>query len=160
MKILSYVLLILFLILSFTMNMRFWLPLFIVGMIFSLLKSRFYCRYICPVGTVNKSLKLYSKKRKPIDKQKAKYFGYVIFSTFLSIFILSLVTRQRIELFLFITIIGILFSLLISPLIWCGYYCPWGRTMTICSSLTKKQNAEDNTYQEKRCLIERRDAIL
>lgn len=121
-----------------TGKIQLWLPILIIGFCISLIFGRIYCGFFCPVTTINNGIELLFK-RIGIKKRLAPQFlysslsGILFFALFLSLFIFSLILRQRLQLFLVITGLGILVSAIFSSSFWCNYLCPWGSILKVMS---------------------------
>ena len=114
-----------------TQRSQFWFIILITGFVSSLLFGCIYCGWLCPVNTFNGLIdKLF--KRLKINKPaapkwlKSRLAGGIVISLFLCFFILSLILRIRLQLFLIISLLGILVSALFASSVWCNCLCPWG----------------------------------
>lgn len=121
----------LFIIFTVLGHLRFWIPIFIIGLTLSLYWPRFYCKWICPVGSCIRMTHLYSRKKSLSHVQQQKDMAIIVTLTFIILFLFSIITKQRIGLFLYLTIFGFLYSLVLSPVYWCGSICPWGNIMKL-----------------------------
>lgn len=133
--------LILFCVLLFIEKIHIWLPILIIGFCISLIFGRIYCGFFCPVTTINNGIELLFKrigikKRHAPQVLHTSLSGVVFFALFLSLFVFSLISRQRLQLFLIITCLGILVSSLFNASFWCNYLCPWGVILKVMSKFS------------------------
>jgi ferredoxin-type protein NapH len=121
--------LLVFLFLLLTHRSRLWVIPLIAGFVSSLLLGRAYCGWLCPVNTISglmekvlKKLHL-NKSAAPINGRLA---GLIVFIVFLALFVVSLALRIQPQLFLIITLSGVLISTVFASSYWCISLCPWG----------------------------------
>jgi ferredoxin-type protein NapH len=105
---------------------RFWVPVLLSGIGTSFFWGRWYCAWVCPVKSASQGLVHFTPKIKPV---KNVLFAIVWFSLLLAVFLTCLVFGVRVRLFVWISGIGIAFSILFSMGTWCGSLCPWGFIM-------------------------------
>ncbi len=127
-----------FIYLTYSNRFKFWVPIFMLGMLFNIRMQNFYCVSFCPVRAVQQIIRPFYKGRKSKSNEMFQIVGHIVTLTCISLFLLSLLTKQRIQLFLTITILGLLFSFVYSPAIWCTYICPWGKFQRQIHTVTKK----------------------
>lgn len=122
-----------------TGNGRLWLIPLIAGFVLSVLFGRFYCGWLCPVHTFD-VLKEKLFRKHPIKKRtvpkwlKSKSAGIMVFSLFLCAFTISMILHLRLQIFLALTLAGMIVSFFYPSGVWCGALCPWG---TMFRSLNK-----------------------
>lgn len=113
---------------------RFWLPVLLLGICANFFRKRWYCWWICPVHCVAVCSKVLYESRKTSLKRfpvplvlRAKWFSMIWLAGLFIAFLTCLILGTRVRLFVWISVIGILFSLLFPIGVWCNTLCPWGR---------------------------------
>jgi len=125
--------LILFLILAILDLERFWLPVLLTALLSAWLPKRWYCAWVCPVTGCNACWRRFVPKRF-IQTPKLRLKAYPLLNgiwlaLLAAIFLLCLILEKRIKLFVLITLLGSLISILGAKTNWCAHWCPWGQIM-------------------------------
>ncbi len=115
-----------------------WIIIFAGGVIISLLFSRFYCGWICPIGTLMRFQswlyrKMGIKRLKVPAFMKSKWLRWL----WLILFVTSMVAVKRfglkINMLLYITLLGVIITFLFEEELWHKYICPYGTILNISS---------------------------
>jgi len=134
-------------------RIQLWLAVFGSGAILSLVFSRFYCGWICPMNTLFRPLGwLYSK----LGIKRIKTPGFlkrpVVRYAFLALFVvLMLVTRKLdidIHLPALLLVLSLLLTLFLEEALWHNHVCPYGTIMNI----TARKPAKSEKIDEASCI--------
>lgn len=132
----------------------FWAAPAVLLLLLGFWKGRFFCRWICPAGTVYSiPARLSAKKNFLKVRLNAYLFWIIVFASLvgapLALFLDPLSTFSRIGPLLTGTytiaslILGLLVPLilvlgLIQPMIWCAYVCPLGYLFELCHRIPRR----------------------
>jgi len=120
--------LVLFFILVFSKKAQMWMPIFAFGFIASLRFSRFYCGWICQMGTLFRGLNWVKKKLKLHQFHPPKSFeNPVVRWIFLSLTVATMVVLQiaglRSDILVYITILSVVVTLFFHESFWHNVIC-------------------------------------
>lgn len=123
-----------------TGNGRLWLISLIAGFVLSVLFGRIYCGWLCPVHTVDvlndELFRNHPIKKRTVPKWlKSKSAGIMVFSLFLIAFTISMILHLRPQIFLALTLTGVIVSFSYPSVVWCGSLCPWGTMFRFLSKI-------------------------
>lgn len=112
-------------------KIQLWLAIFGAGIVLSLLFSRLYCGWMCPMKTLFRPINwLYARLR--IKRMKSPRFFHmpVMRYLFLAVFIVSMLATKRmgmdIPLLVIITGVSVLVTLVFEEAFWHNCICPYG----------------------------------
>jgi len=121
---------------------RFWAPLLLVGIFTSLAFGRWYCMWICPVNCAAALPKALAVRRKSAQRKfqapslfQRSWFPRAWLAILCILFAACLAIGMRIRLFVWISLLGTLFSLAFPSGGWCGTLCPWSQAMGLLARL-------------------------
>ena len=136
--------LLLFLAVMVSGRVQIWMMVFLGSMVGTLLLSRFYCGWICPINTVTTLTdNLFRKKRirrKPVPswaKKPVVRFGALV--VFLLVLMTMLRTGRRLPLLPVLTLVGVLLSLRYVSAFWHRYLCPYGTLLSLPGTWARKK---------------------
>lgn len=121
----------LFIGLAVTGSERFWLPILIGGIGTAFLFGHWYCAWVCPVNTVagkigTPVLGIKSDKNHGLARFfRNKWVKSLWLTALVSVFILCLIFDIRVKLFVLITLLGVVCSIVLPSAFWCRNLCPW-----------------------------------
>ncbi|PKM40744.1 MAG: hypothetical protein CVV04_06035 [Firmicutes bacterium HGW-Firmicutes-9] len=124
-----------------TGNGRLWLIPLITGFVLSVLFGRFYCGWLCPAHMFDvlkeKLFRNHPIKKRTVPKWlKSKSAGIMVFLLFLCAFTISMILHLRPQIFLALTLAGMIVSFFYPSVVWCGALCPWGTMFRFLSKIT------------------------
>ena len=132
----------------------FWAAPPVLLLLLGFWKGRFFCRWICPAGTVYSIPERWSRKKKILKVHLNAYlFWIIVFASLvgapLALFLDPLSTFSRIgpvltgaytiaSLVPGLLVPLILVLVLIQPMIWCAYVCPLGYLFGLCHRIPRR----------------------
>ncbi|WP_226984188.1 4Fe-4S binding protein [Halothermothrix orenii] len=131
---------VLFLILFFFLfrnnSLQRWIIFFGAGIIISVFTGRFYCAWACPIGTMMRPIswlykKLQIKRLKPPSFMKKSWIKWGLLMLFIVVMIGTKVLKIKFNLLLYLTLLGVLISLLFEEELWHKYICPYGTLFSV-----------------------------
>ncbi len=141
----------LFVFLRLQHKLQLWIVVFGISAVFSILLGRFYCSWICPMGTVFKVIDMVYRKL-GIRRLRAPGFlsNRFLRIAILFVFAVSMVSLKRlgikIDILLYLTLFGILVTLFFQETFWHRHLCPFGTILSFTSRkslYSMKINEED-----------------
>ncbi len=119
-------------------RLQLWMPIFAGGVLFSLIFSRFYCGWMCPMGTLFRPInwiygKLGIKRFKTPNFLNKKVVRYVILLLMAAALILSMKFKIRTNILIYVTIISIFITLFFEESFWHNNLCPYGTILSLSS---------------------------
>ncbi len=132
----------LFAFLVYIHKVQMWLPVFAVGIVLSLLFSRFYCGWMCQMNTLFRPInwvygKLGIKRLKTPGFFKYKAVRYLILALMLGSMVLTMRLKLKINLLLYITIASVAVTLIFEESFWHSHVCPYGTILSLSSRPSK-----------------------
>lgn len=130
--------LVLFVLLYAQNSVRMWIAIFGAGVLLSLVFSRIYCGWVCPIETVFRPVswlkhKLGGNRRNKIIYRKAAWLRWLI----LFILILTMVISRRLGLeingIVYVLILAVLILLILSEIDWHRVLCPYSAVLSLSS---------------------------
>ena len=135
--------LILFTVLVITGKVQIWMAIFVASALLSILFSRFYCGWICPINTVIKPI-TYLKKKLGIKSLKTPSFlkngvvRIIILVAFLGLMAMVFRTGKKLPVLPALVGIGFFFSLFFEEALWHHWLCPYGAILSLPSRTARK----------------------
>ncbi len=116
-----------------------WIMVFGIGVIISLIFSRLYCAWACPIETLFRPInwiynKLGIKRLKVPDFFKKSWLRWVILVLFVTTMVIFKIFNIRVNLLLYITLLAVAISLIFEEELWHRAICPYG---TLLSTFSK-----------------------
>ncbi len=130
--------LILFVVLYAQNSIRMWIVVFGVGVLLSLIFSRLYCGWICPIETLFRPVgwiksKLTEKKQSRIDSIRYGWLRWIILMFLVITMVLSRRLGLEINGIVYITILAVLVLLILSEIDWHRVFCPYSAVLSFSS---------------------------
>ena len=127
-----------FIMLFLTKRMQLWIFIFGAGVLTSIFFSRFYCGWICPIGTIMRAQSwvykvLHLKRFKTPRLMKSPVFKWAVLIAFVVLMLLTKMIHLKINIILYVVAAGVLVSLLFEEELWHKYLCPYGAILNITS---------------------------
>jgi ferredoxin-type protein NapH len=119
-------------------NLQKWLPVFLGGVVLSLIFSRFYCGWICPMGTMFRPInwiynKLHIKRFTTPLFFKKKAVRYIFLILMLASMVLSMKFKIHVNLLLYVTVLSVIVTLFFEESFWHNHICPYGTILNLSS---------------------------
>ncbi len=131
----------LFLVLILSGRVQLWAALLLLGVMASLVVSRIYCGWLCPINTViNKVTWLKSKlgiRNLKAQKLSKPWIRFLILALFVTTFVFSMVTGRAIPALPALLAAGIILTFFFSEELWHRYLCPFGTILTLPASVAR-----------------------
>ena len=125
-------------------KIQVWMAVFLIGgVLASLLFSRIYCGWLCPINTLIKAT-AWVKKKLNIGSFKIPLFikkpwiRYAFLGLFIALFAFSMITGDKIPVLPILVAIGVFVSLLFPEELWHCYICPYGTILSLPASKAVK----------------------
>ncbi len=121
---------------------QFWLLIFGIGVLASIVFSRFYCGWICPIGALARPIGwVYSKlgrTRRKTPSLLSKGWGrWIALIALISSIIYIRTAGTQLPVFLIITLIGVGFFLIFEEETFHKNICPYGAILSLSSNYAK-----------------------
>jgi polyferredoxin len=125
-----------FVLLFFTKRMQLWIFIFGAGVLVSVFFSRFYCGWVCPIGSLMRVqtwiYKLFHIKRlKTPEFMKSPIFKWLLLIAFIVLMLMTRMIQLKINIILYVVAAGVLVSLVFEEAFWHKYLCPYGTILNI-----------------------------
>ena len=122
---------------------QLWLLLFALGVIFSMLFSRIFCGWVCPMNTLFRPLrslfeKLGLKRIKTPKFMKKPAVRYLFLIIFMGIMISNLRSGMNLPVIMIITGIAIIITVVFEEALWHNRLCPLGTILNLTSNFSVK----------------------
>lgn len=132
----------LFLTLMVLGRIQVWMGIFVVSAIASLLFSRFYCGWMCPVNTLLKPVtwakkKLHIKSFKVPKSLSSKWSRAFMLVLFLGVLVFTFKTGKRLPVLPVLVGLGFVLTLFFPEELWHHYLCPYGAIISLPSRKAK-----------------------
>ncbi len=143
----------LFVVLAVVGKIQIWMIIFVVSALVSLVFSRLYCGWICPINTVLKPLswtkkKLGIKSFKVPEFLKKTWVRIFMLALFLGILIFTLRTGKKLPVLPISVGLGFALTLFFPEELWHRYLCPYGAIL----SLPSRKAAYAMRINEETCI--------
>jgi len=125
-----------FVLLFLTKKMQLWIFIFGAGVLVSVFFSRFYCGWVCPIGSLMRFqtwiYKLFHIKRLKTPKfMKSPIFKWLLLIAFNVLMLMTRMIQLKINIILYVVAAGVLVSLIFEEVFWHKYLCPYGTILNI-----------------------------
>lgn len=132
----------LFLTLMVLGRIQVWMGIFVVSAIASLLFSRFYCGWMCPINTLLKPVtwakkKLHIKSFKVPKSLSSKWSRAFMLVLFLGVLVFTFKTGKRLPVLPVLVCLGFVLTLFFPEELWHHYLCPYGAIISLPSRKAK-----------------------
>jgi len=132
----------LFVVLTVKGKIQIWMAIFVVSTLASLIFSRFYCGWLCPINTVLKPVtwakkKLHIKSCKIPNFLKKTWVRIFMLVLFLGILAFTLKTGKKLPVLPISVALGFVLTLFFPEELWHRYLCPYGTILSLPSRKAK-----------------------
>jgi ferredoxin-type protein NapH len=136
--------LLIFVILFRNKELQKWIIVFAGGAVASLFFGRFYCGWICPIGTLMRFQswiykKLGIERFKTPNFMKNKWLRWLWLILFVGFMIMAKKFGLKVNMLLYVVFIGVLISFFFKEELWHKYICPYGTILSVTTKPTKKK---------------------
>lgn len=119
-------------------KLQLWMPVFGAGVLLSLIFSRFYCGWMCPMGTLFQPIdwiygKLGIKRFKTPKFFKKKFIRYLILLLMAASLVISFKLKVRSNILIYVTALSVLVTLFFEESFWHHHVCPYGTLLNLSS---------------------------
>lgn len=127
-----------FVLLFLTKRLQLWIVIFGAGVLVSVFFSRFYCGWVCPIGTIMRFqtwvYKLFHINRlKTPEFIKSSIYKWLLLTAFIVLMLMTRMMNLKINIILYVVAAGVLISLFFEEAFWHKYLCPYGTILNITS---------------------------
>ena len=135
--------LILFIFLLVQGKVQLWMGIFFASVLLSLLFSRFYCGWLCPINTILRPI-AYGKKKLKIKSLKTPAFfrnGVVrilMLLGFLAMMVVVFRTGKKLPVLPALVLLGVALSLFFEEELWHHWLCPYGTILSLPARAGRK----------------------
>ncbi|MBL7005634.1 MAG: 4Fe-4S binding protein [Spirochaetia bacterium] len=124
-------------------KLQIWFGIFAVGALVSVFAGRFYCGWICPMGTLFRPLgwvykKLGIKRLKTPELFKKNWVRIGIFLLFIGMMVLTKVLKLKVDILPYMIAFSVILTLFFTEDMWHHHLCPFGSILSISSGFSKK----------------------
>ena len=132
----------LFVVLAAKEKIQIWMGIFVLSVLASLVFSRFYCGWLCPINTVLKPVtwvkkKLHIKSLKVPNFLKKTWVRIFMLVLFLGILAFTLKTGKKLPVLPISVALGFVLTLFFPEELWHRYLCPYGAILSLPSRKAK-----------------------
>jgi len=143
----------LFVVLAVVGKIQIWMFIFVLSALASLIFSRFYCGWICPINTVLKPVtwakkKLHIKSFKVPSFLKKTWVRIVMLLVFLGLLAFTLRTGKKLPVLPISVGLGFFLTLFFPEELWHRYLCPYGSIL----SLPSRKARYGMKIEEEKCI--------
>lgn len=138
----------LFVLLLIQGKVQLWMVIFLGSALLSLLFSRFYCGWLCPINTILRPI-AYVKKKLKIKSLKTPAFfknGVVrilMLLGFLALMVVVFKTGKKLPVLPALVLLGAALSLFFEEELWHHWLCPYGTILSLPARAAKKSMVID-----------------
>ena len=124
-------------------KLQIWFGIFAVGVVVSLFAGRFFCGWVCPMGTLFRPIgwiykKLGIKRFKTPGFFKNSWVRGLFLFLFVVAMVLTKVLHIRVNVLLYLIAFSVILTLFFSEDFWHQHLCPFGTILSISSGFSKK----------------------
>ncbi|HKL58768.1 MAG TPA: 4Fe-4S binding protein [Sphaerochaeta sp.] len=132
----------LFVVLAVVGKIQIWMGIFVVSALASLVFSRFYCGWLCPINTTLKPVtwakkKLHIKSFKVPNFLKRTWVRIFMLVLFLGVLAFTLRTGKKLPVLPISVALGFVLTLFFPEELWHRYLCPYGAILSLPSRKAK-----------------------
>ena len=143
----------LFVVLAAKGKIQIWMGIFVLSVLASLVFSRFYCGWLCPINTVLKPVtwvkkKLHIKSLKVPNFLKKTWVRIFMLVLFLGILAFTLKTGKKLPVLPISVALGFVLTLFFPEELWHRYLCPYGAILSLPRGKAKYRMKID----QKKCI--------
>lgn len=122
-------------------KLQLWMPIFAAGVLLSFIFSRFYCGWMCPMGTLFRPINwIYSKLGiKRLKTPNIFHSNVLRYSSLILIaagIVLTLRFKIRVNVLLYVTALSVVVILFFEENFWHHHLCPYGALLSLSSRLS------------------------
>ncbi len=139
-------------------RLQLWMPVFAAGVLLSLIFNRFYCGWMCPMGTLFRPINwLYSKlgikRLKTPGILQNNIFRFFTLMLLAAGVILTLKFKIKVNILLYIVLLSVIVTLFFEESFWHKHLCPYGALLSLSArpSVLSVKIQEDNCISCGRC---------
>ncbi len=134
-------------------KIQLWLAVFGSGALLSLVFSRFYCGWICPMNTLFRPLgwlygKLGIKRLKTPGFLKHPVFRYVFLVLFVGTMLVTKKMGMELPLLAYVTVGAVFVTLFFEEALWHNHVCPYGTILNV----TSRKALKNEKIDEEACI--------
>lgn len=131
--------LILFIVLVVLNKIQMWMVVFLLSVVATIILSRIYCGWICPINTIIKATnwiknKLHIKSFKIPKFLEKNWIRYIILALFFATFAFTMISGRKLPVLPIVVAIGVIISLFFPEELWHRYLCPYGTILSLPGS--------------------------
>ena len=124
-------------------KMQMWLTVFASVVILSVLAGRFFCGWICPMGTLFRPVgwiykKLGIKRISTPKFMKKPWIRIVFLLLFVAAMVSTRVLHLKINVLLYLILFSVALTLFFTEDMWHRYLCPFGTILSVSSGLSRR----------------------
>ena len=124
-------------------KLQLWFGVFAVGVIVSVFAGRFYCGWVCPMGTLFRPIgwmykKLGIKRIKTPTFFKKPWIRIVFLILFIAAMVLTKVLKLKVNILPYMIAFSVVLTLFFAEDLWHQHLCPFGTILSISSRFSKK----------------------
>lgn len=117
---------------------QFWLVIFGLGVVVSIAFDRFYCGWVCPMGTLARPIgwifeKLGKERREAPSLLRKGWGRWIAMAVLILAMVYLRVSGAQLPVFLIVTLIGVGFFLVWEEETFHKYLCPYGAILSVSS---------------------------
>lgn len=132
---------------------QLWMVIFGLGVLVSAFAGRFYCGWVCQIGTILRAQNYIKKKLKLPEFKLPKVFNkswirYIFLLLFLAFIVVMQKQGKQPGAVLIISAIAFVTGIFFNESLWHNVFCPYGTILSVSSRLSKKNVKID----EEKCI--------
>ncbi len=133
----------LFVLLFIKGKIQIWMIIFLGSALLTLLVSRFYCGWICPINTLIRPItwikrKLKIKRREMPSWIKSGVLRIIFLILFLATMGFVFITGKKLPVLPALLGLGVILSIFFDEALWHRHLCPYGTILTLTGRFSKK----------------------
>lgn len=133
----------LFLVLLIKGKVQIWMIIFVSSTLLTLLFSRFYCGWICPINTLIRPISWIKKKMKIKRKKMPSWIErdilrIIVVVLFLATMAIVFITGKPLPVLPVLVGAGVILSIFFDEALWHHHLCPYGTILSITGKFSKK----------------------
>lgn len=133
----------LFIVLLIKGNIQAWMVIFVASTLLTLLFSRFYCGWLCPINTLIKPISWVKQKMKIKRKQlpawiQSDVLRFIFLFVFLAAFGFVFISGKKLPVLPILLGLGVVLSIFFDEALWHRHLCPYGTILSFPGRFSKK----------------------